>query len=305
MKKAALLIVLFCISGISFAQWPSWLRNEPKELPVPPQELPATMSLGSKSIEISKDILAKSQELHELTINPMPDFLAIEHVLAELEFSIARYKSALEDDKQNFMLNELLSKSPYPGEMLLGTTSAGNDSWLEVVCKSPINVLITEIRFRKTRGGSEYIRIYEAEVTYPAPDGMKTELIKIDEKRLYSYAGDYRQLRLPRPMKAIKIRLRIAHRTNGVEVWGMPVIVKMDFSDRPDFGRSDQEKMSPGRFENERIYRERMEEERFEKLRLDRERFEKEKAQKVLLEREKLEKEKAEKEKAGKKGGKQ
>lgn len=107
-----------------------------------------------------------------------------------------------------------------PREVLLGTTPAGDDTWLETLCSNPYNRPVKEILLKRTVGGASYIRINDIEVTYLTP--------KVPQKEVFNKSGRFRlypdgvfRLTLPEPMRIVRIRILIEHESTGLNVFGI------------------------------------------------------------------------------------
>ena len=120
-------------------------------------------------------------------------------ILAELKDLIEEYEAMM-----------VFAESPYPGEILLGTTPAGDSTWVETLCTTRYNGSLKEIRIRRTGHRASYLRINDIEVTYMTPGGPRKETFNRGARtRLYS--GGIFRLSLPRPMSVRRIRVFINH----------------------------------------------------------------------------------------------
>jgi len=159
---------------------------------------------------LSDEILFKAQKLAETTDAPVFDTVQAEMILAELKDLIQEYEAMM-----------VFAESPYPGEILLGTTPAGDSTWLETFCTTRYDGPLKEIRIRRTGHRANYLRINDIEVTYITPRGPRQETFNQNARtRLYS-DGIFR-LTLPKPMRIKRIRILINHESTGLRVCGIP-----------------------------------------------------------------------------------
>ncbi|MBN2181251.1 MAG: hypothetical protein JW715_05000 [Sedimentisphaerales bacterium] len=160
--------------------------------------------------EISRQIQTTAEELKEATGKPVFHSLEAGRILAELKDYIKEYENLM-----------AFAESPYPGEILLGTTPGGDGAWLETLCDSRYDGLTKEIRIRRIGSSASYLRINDIEITSITPQGPRTETFNKDGRyRLYRN-GVFR-LALPRPMKIKRIRISTAHESNGLEIYAIP-----------------------------------------------------------------------------------
>jgi hypothetical protein len=159
---------------------------------------------------LSEQILFRAEDLMEVTRAPVLDSARAEGILAELKESIKEYEAMM-----------VLAQSPYPGEVLLGTTPAGDSAWLETLCTTRFDGPLKEIRLRRTGHRASYLRVNDIEITYSTPMGLQTETFnKNGRVRLY-HSGVFK-LALPKPMRVHRIRININHESTGLEVYGVP-----------------------------------------------------------------------------------
>jgi len=158
---------------------------------------------------LSGQIVLRAEQLRNATDGPTYDFREAEEILSELKGLIKQCEEAM-----------VFAQSPYPGEILLGTTPAGDSTWLETLCSRPYNRPIREIRLRRTGREASYVRINDIEVTHLTPEGMKKELFNIDG-RLKLYHDGVCRIPLPRPMRIVHIRILIDHESAGLKVYGV------------------------------------------------------------------------------------
>ena len=159
---------------------------------------------------LSDEILFKAQELADTTDAPVFQSGEAERVLTELKDLIQEYETLM-----------VFAESPYPDEILLGTTPAGDSTWLETRCSTRYGGPLKEIRIRRTGHRANYLRINDIEVTYMTPAGTQKDIFnKNGRVRLYS-DGIFR-LPLPKPMRVTRIRIHINHESTGLTVCGIP-----------------------------------------------------------------------------------
>ncbi len=165
----------------------------------------------SRRIEMLSDqILFRAEELREATYDPVTDSLEVEAILTELTNLIKEYETIM-----------VFAQSPYPGEILLGTTPPGEDTWLETLCSTRYDGFLKEIRIRRTGNRARYLRINDIEVTYSTPAGPGKQTFN-QNARVRLYHGDVFKLALPEPMRVRRIRINVNHESTGLEVWGIP-----------------------------------------------------------------------------------
>jgi len=158
---------------------------------------------------LSDEILITANDLKEATNEPIFDSLEIEEILTELKDLIQNYENIM-----------VFARSPYPGEILLGTTPGGDSGWLETLCSNPHSRPVKEIQLKRTGRDASYLRINDIEITYLTPVGMKKEVFNKNGRfRLY-YDGVYK-LSLPGPMMITKIRILVEHKSSGLNVYGV------------------------------------------------------------------------------------
>jgi hypothetical protein len=192
MKK---LIVLVIVTALISTAWA--IRNE----------------YSDRINELSKEILMSADELKDATEAPVFHSLEVERILSELKDSIKEYENLM-----------VFAESPYPGEILLGTTPGGDDTWLETLCDSRYNGLIKEIRIRRTGNRARYLRINDIEITNITPRGPSVEIFN-KSARFRLYQNEVFKLALPKPMKIGRIRIMIEHESTGLQIYGLPYIL--------------------------------------------------------------------------------
>lgn len=159
---------------------------------------------------LSEQILRKAEELRDNSDRPRYDSKKVDEVLSDLKGLIEDYETVM-----------LFAESPYPGEILLGTTPAGDDNWVETLCSTRYSGSFKEIRIRRTGSRARYLRINDIEIFYGAPDGPDKETFN-ENARVRLYSNGVFQIGLPRPMKVSRIRIKIEHESNGLEIYGIP-----------------------------------------------------------------------------------
>ena len=159
---------------------------------------------------LSDEILKAADQLKETTHKPGFYSLEIDGILAELKDLIQEYESVM-----------VFARSPYPGEILLGTTPGGDSTWLETLCSTRYDGFLKEIRIRRTGSSASYLRINDIEIYYITPGGPQREIYNKDG-RFRLYRDGVFKLALPKPMKIGRIRIKIGHESTGLEVYGIP-----------------------------------------------------------------------------------
>jgi len=188
----------------------------------------ATNDYSGRISELSEQIFISADELKDATQAPVFRSVEAERILADLKESIKEYENLM-----------VFAESPYPGEILLGKTPGGDDTWLETLCDSRYDGLIKEIRIRRTGYRARYLRINDIEITYITPAGPKVETIN-QNARFKLYRNDVFKLALPKPMKVRRIRILIGHESTGLEVYGIPYnlpVIKTKADMRPKVRR--------------------------------------------------------------------
>jgi hypothetical protein len=159
---------------------------------------------------LSDQILSTADNLKKATDGPALNSFEIDGALAELKDLIKEYENIM-----------VFAASPYPGEILLATTPAGDDTRLEALCDTRYDGPMKEIRIRRAGSRANYLRINDIELTYDTPEGSKTETFN-KNGRFRLYANGVFQLALPRPMRIRRIRINIEHESNGLQIYGIP-----------------------------------------------------------------------------------
>ncbi len=170
----------------------------------------ATNVYSMRTNALSEQILVRAEELADVTRAAVLDSARAEGILAELKQLIQDYETTM-----------IFAESPYPGEILLGTTPPGDDTWLETLCTPRYDGPLKEIRLRRTGGRANYLRINDIEITYATPTGLQTEIFN-RQARVRLYYGGVFKLALPKPMRVRRIRILIEHESTGLEVYGVP-----------------------------------------------------------------------------------
>ena len=159
---------------------------------------------------LSGEILLQAQKLAETSDAPVFRSAEAEMVLAELKGLIQEYETMM-----------VFAESPYPGEIVLGTTPAGDDTWLETLCTTRYDGPLKEIRIRRTGHRADYLRINDIEVTYATPAGPRMETFN-KSARVKLYPDGIFRLPLPKPMGIMRIRILVNHESTGLLISGIP-----------------------------------------------------------------------------------
>jgi len=159
---------------------------------------------------LSDEILFKAQKLADTTDAPVFHSAEAETILAELKDMIHQYEEMM-----------VFAESPYPGEILLGTTPPGDDTWLETLCATRYDGPLKEIRLRRTGHRAKYLRINDIEVTYMTPAGPSKEIFN-QSARIKLYSDGIFRLPLPRPMRVRRVRILVHHESTGLLICGIP-----------------------------------------------------------------------------------
>jgi hypothetical protein len=159
---------------------------------------------------LSEEIVLNAEELRDATNGPAYNRIEVDEILGELKELIAEYEAAI-----------VFAESPYPGEIVLGSTPGGDSTWLEALCETRYEGLLKEIRIRRTGHRASYLRINDIEITYSTPAGWDRETFN-KNGRVKLYSGGVFKLALPRPMRIRRIRIRINHESTGLEITGIP-----------------------------------------------------------------------------------
>jgi len=171
-------------------------------------------SYSQQAQSLSEQILLKARQLRDATNDPVADAVLLDTVVAEMRSLVDEYEQTM-----------AFARSPYQGEILLGTTPPGESTWLETLCTTPYRGLFKEIRIRRTGSRSRYLRINDIEITGSTPKGPQTQTFnKGGMVKLYS-DGVF-QLALPAPMSIRRIRININHESTGLAVYGIPYYVR-------------------------------------------------------------------------------
>lgn len=160
--------------------------------------------------KLSDGILFKAQSLADTTDAPVFHAAQAETILAELKDMIHQYEEMM-----------VFAESPYPGEILLGTTPPGDDTWLETLCTTRYDGPLKEIRFRRTGHRAKYLRINDIEITYMTPRGPRKETFN-RSARVKLYSDGLFRFSLPRPMRIRRIRILVHHESTGLVITGIP-----------------------------------------------------------------------------------
>lgn len=169
----------------------------------------ATNVYSMRTKALSEQILVRAEELADVTRAAVLDSPRAEGILAELKALVSEYETAM-----------IFAESPYPGEILLGTTPPGDSTWLETLCTTRYDGPLKEIRLRRTGRRANYLRINDIEITYATPAGLQSEIFN-KGGRVRLYQGGVFKLALPKPMRVRRIRIYINHESTGLEVYGV------------------------------------------------------------------------------------
>ena len=160
--------------------------------------------------DLAEEIVLNAEELRDATSGPTHNRIEVDEILAEMKELISEYEAVM-----------VFAESPYPGEIMLGTTPGGDSTWLEALCETRYEGPLKEIRIRRTGNRANYLRINDIEITYSTPAGWGRETFNKNARtRLYS-DGIFR-LTLPRPMRVRRIRIYINHESTGLQICGIP-----------------------------------------------------------------------------------
>jgi hypothetical protein len=121
---------------------------------------------------------------------------------------------------QTHRINRPTVRNREQAEVMLGTTPAGEDTWLESLCSNPYRRPVREIQLKRTGRKTSYLRINDIEVTYLTPKGPRKEVFNKNGRVKLYHDGTYR-LSLPRPMRITRIRILVNHESTGLEVYGV------------------------------------------------------------------------------------
>ncbi|MBN2137708.1 MAG: hypothetical protein JW720_07870 [Sedimentisphaerales bacterium] len=159
---------------------------------------------------LADSILAKAEQLRGVTHRGVFDTGQAGSIVADMKQLISQYEE-----------NMVLAQSPYPGEIVLGTTPAGDSTWLEIFCDARYSGLLREIRIRRTGRMASYLRINDIEITSVAPRGSAVQTFNKDG-RAKLYPGGVFSLALPKPIAVVRIRVNINHESTGLVITGVP-----------------------------------------------------------------------------------
>lgn len=159
---------------------------------------------------LAEEIVLNAEELRDATSGPAYNRIEVDEILSELKELIREYEEVM-----------VFAESPYPGEIVLGSTPGGDSTWLEALCGTRYDGPLKEIRIRRTGNRANYLRINDIEITYSTPEGWGKETFN-KNGRAKLYSGDVFKLALPRPMRIKRIRININHESTGLEISGIP-----------------------------------------------------------------------------------
>jgi hypothetical protein len=163
---------------------------------------------------VAEQIIFKAEQLRDATQGPGFRGADVEGILTELRGLIDEYEEMI-----------VFAESPYPGEILLGTTPSGDSTWLETLCDTRYGGFLKEIRIRRTGGRANYLRINDIEITHSTPTGQRREVFN-EGGRVKLYRNGVFKLALPAPMRVRRIRININHESTGLEVTGVPYVIR-------------------------------------------------------------------------------
>jgi hypothetical protein len=159
---------------------------------------------------LADEIVLSAEELSNATNKPVYSSREVGEILDELKGLIKEYEEVM-----------VFTQSPYPGEILLATTPAGDSTWLEALCSTRYEGPLKEIRIRRTGHRADYLRINDIEVTYVTPGGVTKEVFNKGGRVRLNRDGVFK-LALPKPMRVRRVRININHESTGLEVYGVP-----------------------------------------------------------------------------------
>jgi hypothetical protein len=159
---------------------------------------------------LAEEIVLNAEELRDATSGPAYNRVEVDEIIAELKELIMEYEAAM-----------VFAESPYPGEIMLGSTPGGDSTWLETLCSTRYDGPLKEIRIRRTGHRANYLRINDIEITFSTPAGWGKETFNKDG-RVKLYSDGVFKLALPRPMTIQRIRIKINHESTGLEITGIP-----------------------------------------------------------------------------------
>ena len=159
---------------------------------------------------LADEIALNAEELRDATSGPAYNRTEVDEILSEMKELISEYEAVM-----------VFAESPYPGEIVLGSTPGGDSMWLEALCGTRYDGPLKEIRIRRTGNKAKYLRINDIEITYSTPVGWGRETFNKDG-RVKLYSDGVFKLALPRPMRIRRIRIRINHESTGLEISGIP-----------------------------------------------------------------------------------
>jgi hypothetical protein len=160
---------------------------------------------------LTERIVFKAEQLRDATFISDLDSSPPEVILDQLKDLIDEYEQ-----------NLAFAQSPYPGEILLGTTPGGHSTWLETLTSSPYDGFVKEIRIRRTAQRPHFIRINDIVITGRAPNGDVIKETFNKNGRVKLYPGGLFAMALPRPMKVRRVSININHVSTGLQIYGIP-----------------------------------------------------------------------------------
>jgi|GEM_PF-2551132 len=159
---------------------------------------------------LSAELAATAERLRAANAGPFLQVQDSQVLLGQMRSLIDQYEQML-----------VFADSPYPGEVYIGTTNAGDSRWLDLLPTGRYSGYYKEIRVRRTGTRANYLRINDIEIVQNTRHGSVTETFNVNG-RVKLYAGGVFQLALPKPMRIDRMRIRIDHESTGLEVYGVP-----------------------------------------------------------------------------------
>ncbi len=163
-----------------------------------------------KNKALAERIVFKAEQLRDATFISNLDSAPPEVILDQL-------KDLLDQYEQNLVFDQ----SPYPGEILIGTTPGGHSTWLETITSTPYDGFVKEIRIRRTGRRAHFIRINDIVITGRTPNGDVIKETFNQNGRIKLYPRGIFALALPRPMKLRRIRININHVSTGLQIYAI------------------------------------------------------------------------------------
>ena len=141
---------------------------------------------------------------------------------------VTKIKIAVEHESNGLIITGVPAETERPrpgierprqtGKVLLGTTSNGNDSWVEALCERTPRP-VKEIQLKRTGRKSGYLRINDIEITYRTITGTRKMVLNRNGRAKLYFDQDF-NLILPEPMRITHIRIMVEHETTGLQIFG-------------------------------------------------------------------------------------